>query len=367
MNTKKVVLCVIGTRPEAIKMAPVVMALRTTNWADVKILVTAQHREMLDQVLSLFDISADFDLNIMQDGQELPTLTSRLLLALDRTLTESTPDIVLAQGDTTTVMTTALACYYRKIPYAHIEAGLRTGNISSPFPEEMNRIVASHLSLIHFAPTETSRTNLLRENIPESAVHVTGNTVIDTLLMICEMNIKTGLELDRSKRLILMTSHRRENFGAPMQEAFSAIREMVETRSNIELVYPVHPNPNVKEIAHEKLGNHNRIRLVQPMAYAQFVQLMKQSYFIISDSGGIQEEAPALGKPVLVLREETERPEAIETGMVKLVGTNRDRILMETDKLFDDDIYKSVTRSVSPYGDGKAAERIVTILAQWAH
>jgi len=364
----KKVLCVIGTRPEAIKMAPVVLALQNTNWADVKVLATAQHREMLDQVLSLFDIIPDFDLDIMAENQGLVDLTSRLLPALDKTLEASSPDIVLAQGDTTTVMTTALACFYRRIPYAHVEAGLRTGNIGNPFPEEMNRVVASHLSTIHFAPTESSKSNLLQENIPETAIHVTGNTVIDALLMTAEKDIELDIVLDRSKRLVLMTSHRRENFGSPMQEAFGAVRELVERNSDIEVVYPVHPNPNVKELAYGILGDHQRIKLIDPLDYAPFVQMMKQAFLIISDSGGVQEEAPALGKPVLVLRDKTERPEAVEAGVVKLVGTNRERILLETEKLLhDDNAYKSMARGVSPYGDGRAAERISSILKQWAY
>jgi UDP-N-acetylglucosamine 2-epimerase (non-hydrolysing) len=359
----KCILCVVGTRPEAIKMAPVILALQKEKWADVKVLATAQHREMLDQVLSIFGIVQDYDLDIMQANQGLTELTARLLIALDKVLEKASPDIVLAQGDTTTVMTTSLACFYRQISFGHVEAGLRTGDIYNPFPEEMNRIVAGHLSALHFAPTKSSRDNLVRENIPEDKIYVTGNTVIDALLETARKDIDIGVDLDASKKLILLTSHRRENFGMPMRDAFSAILELVERNDTIELLYPVHPNPNVIKPAHEILGSHSRIHLVEPLRYAQFVQAMKQAYLIISDSGGVQEEAPALGKPVLVLREETERPEAVEAGVVRLVGTNKALIILEAERLLSDKgYYKSMALGISPYGDGKAAERIVSIL-----
>lgn len=365
MNKKKV-LCVVGTRPEAIKMAPVILGLKATLWADVKVLATAQHREILDQVLSVFEIAPDYDLDIMQSGQNLTDLTARLLVALDRVLEEASPDIVLAQGDTTTVMATSLACFYRKIPLGHVEAGLRTGDIYNPYPEEMNRIVAGRLSALHFAPTESSRKNLLMENIPQTSVHVTGNTVIDALLMTAEKEIDIGIDLDDSKRLILMTSHRRENFGAPMRESFEAIRYIVENNEDVELLYPVHPNPNVLAAVDDTLAGHPRIKLVKPMEYAVFVQAMKRAYLIISDSGGVQEEAPALGKPVLVLRNETERPEAVDAGVVKLVGTDKNRIILEAEKLLNDpEQYRAMAKGVSPYGDGKASERIVRILHKW--
>lgn len=367
MSTKKI-LCVVGTRPEAIKMAPVILELRKQEWTEVHVLATAQHREMLDQVLSIFDIKPDYDLDIMQAGQNLTDLTARLLTAMDKVLEEASPDIVLAQGDTTTVMVTSLACFYRKIPMGHVEAGLRTGDISNPYPEEMNRVVAGRLSAIHFAPTESSRNNLLRENIPEPTVHVTGNTVIDALLMTAEKNIDIGVDLDESRKLILMTSHRRENFGEPMRESFGAIRSLVENNDDVELLYPVHPNPNVLEAVDDILSGHPRIKLIKPMEYATFVQAMKRAYLIISDSGGVQEEAPALGKPVLVLRNETERPEAVDSGVVKLVGTDRERIISEAEKLLHNpDEYKKMAKGVSPYGDGKAAVRIVDILYGWFH
>ena len=268
----KRVLCVVGTRPEAIKMAPVILALQRCKWAEVKVLATAQHRDMLDQVLSIFDIVPDYDLDIMQANQGLMELTSRLLPALDKILDQASPDIVLAQGDTTTVMTTALACFYRRIPFGHVEAGLRTGDLGNPFPEEMNRVVAGRLTARHFAPTESARENLLRENIPEEHIYVTGNTVIDALLETARKDFDLGVDLDAAKKLILVTSHRRENFGAPMREAFAALLELVQRNDEVELLYPVHPNPNVVRPAHEILGGHPRIHLVEPLDFGQFVQ-----------------------------------------------------------------------------------------------
>lgn len=363
---KKRVLCVVGTRPEAIKMAPVILALQKQEWADVKVLATAQHRQMSDQVLSIFGIVPDYDLDIMQSNQGLTELTAKLLVALGEVMEKAVPDIVLGQGDTTTVMTTAMVCFYHQIAFGHVEAGLRTGDIYNPFPEEMNRVVAGHLSTLYFAPTKSARENLLRENIPDDNIHVTGNTVIDALLETARKDFDIGINLDAAKQLILLTSHRRENFGAPMRDSFTAILELVDRNDTIELLYPVHPNPNVIKPAHEILGEHSRIHLVEPLGYAQFVQAMKQAYLIISDSGGVQEEAPALGKPVLVLREETERPEAVEAGVVRLVGTNKSLILSEAEKLLTDkEYYQSMARGVSPYGDGKAAERIVSIIEKW--
>lgn len=365
MKNKRV-LCVVGTRPEAIKMAPVILALQKQEWADVQVLATAQHRQMLDQVLSVFGIVPDYDLDIMQSNQGLTELTARLLVALDKVLAEAAPDIVLAQGDTTTVMTTALACFYRQIAFGHVEAGLRTGNIYNPFPEEMNRVVAGHLAAMHFAPTTSAKENLLRENISADCVYVTGNTVIDALLETARQDFAIGIDLDAAKRLILLTAHRRENFGAPMRDAFTAMLELIERNDTVELLYPVHPNPNVTRPAYEIMGGHSRIHLVEPLGYAQFVQAMKQAYLIISDSGGVQEEAPALGKPVLVLREETERPEAVAAGVVRLVGTNQALIISEAEKLLaDKEYYRSMARGVSPYGDGKAAARIVSIIKMW--
>lgn len=363
LNMIKKILCVVGTRPEAIKMAPVILALKKEPWADVRVLATAQHRHMLDQVLNFFDIEPDIDLNIMRPNQALTTLTARLLLELDDVLQAEKPDMVLAQGDTTTVMTVALACFYHRIPFGHVEAGLRTWDMQNPFPEEANRVIAGRLARWHFAPTEGSRQNLLREGVAESEIVVTGNTVIDALLMTASKELELGVPLDSAKRLILVTSHRRENFGEPFRNICRALRTLAERNTDIQILYAVHPNPNVKDVAHEMLGGCSNIILCEPLDYAPFIAAMKKSYLIISDSGGVQEEAPALGKPVLVLRDETERPEAVEMGVVKLVGPNYDRIVNETQRLLDDEsAYREMARGISPYGDGRGAERIVKTL-----
>ncbi len=346
-------------------MAPVIQRLSQEPWADVKVLATAQHRQMLDQVLKLFEIIPDRDLNVMQPNQTLSSLTSKLLSELDMVFTEERPDAVLAQGDTTTVMSVALSCFYHRIPFGHVEAGLRTGDIWNPYPEEMNRVVASRLAKWHFAPTNSSRQNLLREGIPDEAVYVTGNTVIDALLDVVKRIDMTTPGLDTNKRLILVTSHRRENFGDPFKEICRAIVHLVEKNPDVEVLYPVHPNPNVKIMAHQLLGGNPRIHLCEPLDYAPFVAAMKRAFFILSDSGGVQEEAPALAKPVLVLRSETERPEAVEEGVVKLVGTNFNAIVDEAQRLLDDPTYYAqFARGVSPYGDGLASERITQILKQ---
>jgi UDP-N-acetylglucosamine 2-epimerase (non-hydrolysing) len=357
------ILCVVGTRPEAIKMAPVILALKQQPWAQVRVLATAQHRQMLDQVLNFFDIQPDIDLNIMRPNQALTALTARLLLELDEVLLAEKPDVVLAQGDTTTVMTVALACFYHRIPFGHVEAGLRTWDMQNPFPEEANRVIAGRLARWHFAPTESSRQNLLREGVSDADITVTGNTVIDALLMTASKELEVGMALDASKRLVLVTSHRRENFGEPFRNICRALRTLAERNSDIQILYPVHPNPNVKDVAHEMLGNCGNVILCEPLDYAPFVAAMKKAYLIISDSGGVQEEAPALGKPVLVLRDETERPEAVEMGVVKLVGPNYERIVEEAQMLLDDaTAYSAMARGVSPYGDGKGAERVVAVL-----
>lgn len=364
MKTQKI-LCVVGTRPEAIKMAPVILALRAENWADVRVLATAQHRQMLDQVMSFFDIAPDIDLNIMRPNQALTTLTARLLLELDDVLLQEKPDVVLAQGDTTTVMAVSLACFYHCIPFGHVEAGLRTWDMQNPFPEEANRVIAGRLARWHFAPTESSRQNLLREGISNADIVVTGNTVIDALLTTASKNLELGIALDDAKRLVLVTSHRRENFGEPFRNICRALRTLAETNADIQILYPVHPNPNVKDVAHEMLGGCDSVILCEPLDYAAFVAAMKRAYLIISDSGGVQEEAPALGKPVLVLRDETERPEAVDLGVVKLVGPNYGRIVKETQLLLDDRAaYQAMARGISPYGDGKGAQRIVAVLKE---
>ncbi len=365
MKTKRC-LCVVGTRPEAIKMAPVILALKNEPWANVRVLATAQHRHMLDQVMSFFDIEPDIDLNIMRPNQALTTLTARLLLELDNVLKTERPDVVLAQGDTTTVMAVALACFYHRIPFGHVEAGLRTWNMQNPFPEEANRVIAGRLARWHFAPTENARQNLLREGVSDADIIVTGNTVIDALLMTASKELDIGIELDDAKRLILVTSHRRENFGEPFRNICRALNTLAERNSDIQILYPVHPNPNVKDVAHEMLGGSDNIILCGPLDYAPFIAAMKRAYLIISDSGGVQEEAPALSKPVLVLRDETERPEAVEMGVVKLVGPDYKRIIKETQLLLDDGVaYQTMARGVSPYGDGKGAGRIVSALREY--
>ncbi len=348
-------------------MAPVVMALRREPWAKVRVLATAQHRDLLDDILRVFDIRPDLDLNIMRPDQSLAELSGRLLPALDRVLAEESPDLVLAQGDTSSVFLTALACFYRTIPLGHVEAGLRTGKRYYPFPEEMNRVLAGRLATFHFAPTQTARANLLREGIEEGSIHVTGNTVIDALFYTLERNRAGGkkgeAEIPAGRRLALLTAHRRENFGPPFREVCQGARDLVEAIPDLELIYPVHPNPNVVGVANEILGGRPRIKLIEPVDYVRFVALMDRAEIILTDSGGIQEEAPALGKPVLVFRNETERPEAVEAGVVKLVGPNRERILAEGKRLLTDPVYyRSMAKGISPYGDGHAAERITVIL-----
>lgn len=359
----KTILCVVGTRPEAIKMAPVILALKKETWTNVRVLATAQHREMLDQMLGLFDITPDVDLNLMRKNQTLPELTARLMTMLDQALSGETPDAVLAQGDTTTVMVAALAAFYRCIPFGHIEAGLRSGDMAYPFPEEMNRVLTGRLARWHFAPTESARTNLLAEGVSEERIFVTGNTVIDALLDVSKRCDGLAPKILPGHRLVLVTAHRRENFGEPFLEICRAIKYLADTRSDVEFLYPVHPNPNVRDVAIKTLGHHPRIQLCDPLEYVPFVAAMKAAYFILSDSGGVQEEAPALGKPVLVLRQQTERPEAVREGVVKLVGPNCDAIVHESVRLLDDKtVYYSMARGISPYGDGNASTRIASIL-----
>ena len=358
---KRKILCVVGTRPEAIKMAPVILALKKEDFAIVRVLATAQHREILDQALNIFGIKIDIDLNVMSKNQSLASLTSKLLVDIDKVLMNEKPNVILVQGDTTTVMTAALLGFYHKIPVGHIEAGLRTYDLSNPFPEEANRIIVSKLAKWHFAPTVSSKNNLLSEKIEEKNIFVTGNTVIDSLLFISSLN--DSVNLNESKKTILVTAHRRENFGKPFLNICKAIRYLADKNLDIEFIYPVHPNPNVYEIAKVELGNHPRIILTAPLDYPEFVAAMNLSYFILTDSGGVQEEAPALGKPVLVMRYETERPEAVECGVVRLVGPNYENIIREVQRLLDDPLaYREMAKGISPYGDGRAAPRIVDIL-----
>jgi UDP-N-acetylglucosamine 2-epimerase (non-hydrolysing) len=359
------VLSVFGTRPEGIKMAPVVQELnKYPEFIQAKVAVTAQHREMLDQVLDLFGIVPDYDLNLMRHGQSLYDITSGALLGLKDILDREKPDLVLVHGDTTTTFVAALAAFYQQIKVGHVEAGLRTGNKYAPYPEEMNRKITGSLSDFHFAPTKTSKENLLRENVPEDSIVVTGNTVIDALFHTIKKTFTfSGYLADRvdwTKKIILVTCHRRENWGEPMKRIFRSIKEVKERRPGTEVIFPVHKNPLVRDLAHDILGGTPGIHLIEPLDYQPFAQLMAKSYLVLTDSGGMQEEAPSLGKPVLVLRDTTERPEAMEAGTVMLVGTNQEIILQETLRLIDDTrYYKNMANAVNPYGDGRAAERIV--------
>ena len=363
------VLTVFGTRPEAIKMAPLALQLAQDVRFTAKVCVTAQHREMLDQVLSLFELSPDYDLNIMKPGQDLTDVTTAILQGLKPILADFKPDIVLVHGDTATTFATTLAAYYQQIPVGHVEAGLRTGNIYSPWPEEANRKLTGALAALHFAPTAISKQNLLQEQVPESQVMVTGNTVIDALLEVVgkladnpSLAAQLGERfpfLDASKRLVLVTGHRRESFGGGFERICQALAQTAETFPDTQIVYPVHLNPNVQEPVNRLLSNHSNIHLIQPQDYLPFVYLMDKATIILTDSGGIQEEAPSLGKPVLVMRDTTERPEAVEAGTVRLVGTDVDTICRELHRLLTDDVaYKQMSRAHNPYGDGKACTRI---------
>lgn len=373
-NVTLKVLSVFGTRPEAIKMAPVVKALASSGEVDARVCVTGQHREMLDQVLSLFGITPDYDLAIMKRGQTLGDVTSAVLAGLDGVLADFSPDIVLVHGDTTTTLAASLGAYYRQIPVAHVEAGLRTGNIYSPWPEEINRRVAGVVAELHFAPTATSGANLRREGVAEERIHVTGNTVIDALhnvvaliegdpALAAELALKFGLA--PGKRVVLVTGHRRESFGDGFERICEALVRLSE-RPDIEIVYPVHLNPNVKGPVERLLGTRDTIRLVEPQDYLPFVYLMSRAELIITDSGGVQEEAPSLGKPVLVMRDTTERPEAVDAGTVKLVGTDVETIVEVASNLLDDpEAYQVMCRAHNPYGDGMAAGRILKTLLSW--
>lgn len=361
------VLSVFGTRPEAIKMAPVVKALAQAQTIDARVAVTAQHREMLDQVLQLFAIHPEYDLNIMKPGQSLTEITSAVLSGLKPVLEDFVPDLVLVHGDTTTTLATSLAAYYQRIPVGHVEAGLRTGNIYSPWPEEINRKVAGAITRLHFAPTERARANLLAENVADAHIHVTGNTVIDALLDVVEKlaidnatstEFDTKFGIDPKKRMVLVTGHRRESFGGGFERICTALSQLSK-RSDIQIIYPVHLNPNVKAPVEKHLGNAKNVSLITPQEYLPFVHLMRRADLILTDSGGVQEEAPSLGKPVLVMRDTTERPEAVDAGTVKLVGTDLGLIVSEVSRLLDDSAaYDAMARAHNPYGDGQAAGRI---------
>ncbi|ELQ6135106.1 UDP-N-acetylglucosamine 2-epimerase (non-hydrolyzing) [Cronobacter dublinensis] len=367
------VLTVFGTRPEAIKMAPLVHALAQDPAFDTRVCVTAQHREMLDQVLHLFSIVPDYDLNIMKPGQGLTEITCRILEGLKPILTEFRPDVVLVHGDTTTTIATSLAAFYQRIPVGHVEAGLRTGYLYSPWPEEANRTLTGHLAMYHFAPTELSRQNLLRENIPDARIFVTGNTVIDALITVrdrvmADEPLRLRLEtqypfLDGDKKMILVTGHRRESFGEGFEQICRALADIAAQNRDVQIVYPVHLNPNVTEPVNRILGHVENVVLIEPQEYLPFVWLMNHAWLILTDSGGIQEEAPSLGKPVLVMRETTERPEAVEAGTVRLVGTGTRRIVDEVTRLLHDDAaYQAMSHAHNPYGDGQACERILHAL-----
>ena len=359
-------MTVFGTRPEAIKMCPLVLEMRKyPEYIQPIVAVTAQHREMLDQVLDLFGIVPDYDLNIMTNGQTLYDVTTRALMGLKPVMEEAKPDMVLVHGDTTTTFAGALAAFYAQIPVGHVEAGLRTGNKYSPYPEEMNRKLTGAIADMHFAPTGTSKANLLKENVNPANILVTGNTVIDALQTTVHSDYHFADE-DFNKvfatghRLILMTTHRRENLGEPMRHVYRALKSVLETHENVEAIFPVHKNPKVREIVNQELGHLSRVHLIEPMDYEPFANLMAKVDIVLTDSGGIQEEAPALGKPVLVLRDTTERPEAVEAGTVKLVGTAYEDVLRETNRLLDDEEhYRSMAEAANPYGDGKACERII--------
>ncbi len=359
------ILCTIGTRPEAIKMAPVIRALRAAPWARCRVLFTAQHRDLVDQMLRFFEIEPDIDLDIMRPDQSLVELTSRMLPAVHDAIARERPDMVLAQGDTTTVLATALASFYQKVPFAHVEAGLRTGRLFAPFPEEANRVLAGHLSAMHFAPTTSARDNLLREGISGDSIVVTGNTVIDALLLAAARDVPIGVDLDPAMRTVLVTAHRRDSFGEPIRRIGRAVAELHDRFPDVEFLWPVHPNPSIKPAVERAVSDCPRVRLCEPLAYGPFVSAMKRATLILTDSGGVQEEAPALGKPVLVLREESERPEAIAAGVAKLVGHDPATIVAEAARLLQDPAaYRSMARGVSPYGDGRASERIASAVAR---
>ncbi len=362
------VMSIFGTRPEAIKMAPLVKELERRKEIESIVCVTAQHREMLDQVLNTFDIKPDYDLNIMKQGQSLADVTTRALVGLEEVIKEVKPDIVLVHGDTTTTFAGALAAFYNQVAIGHVEAGLRTYDKYSPYPEEMNRQMVDRLSDMYFAPTEISKDNLLKENIDESKIYITGNTAIDAMSTTVDENY-THPELDwinAGERMILLTAHRRENLGEPMRHIFRAIKRVVDEFSDVKVIYPIHMNPRVREVANEVFGDADRVKLIEPLEVFDFHNFQNKSYIILTDSGGIQEEAPSLGKPVLVLRDTTERPEGIKAGTLKLVGTDEDVIYEETKKLLlDKKEYEKMSKASNPYGDGHASERIADAIIEY--
>lgn len=375
----KKVLTVFGTRPEAIKMAPVALALQQQPGIDAQICITAQHREMLDQVMDIFQLQADYDLDLMKPGQDLFDITSRVLLGMRDVLREAKPDVVLVHGDTTTCFAAGLAAFYEGIALGHVEAGLRTGDLRAPFPEEANRSLVGRITDWHFAPTETARDNLLRENVAAEQIHITGNTVIDALLMVRDKTTamddshwqqQFGAALfqcitDASRQMVLITGHRRENFGQGFVDLCNAIKQLAQQHPDWDLVYPVHLNPNVQKPVKEILSGLDNVHLIEPQQYLPFVWLMNRAAIILTDSGGIQEEGPSLGKPVLVMRDVTERPEALAAGTVRLVGTDTATIVNNVEEVMgNEQVYRQMSQAINPYGDGHAAERIITLLAR---
>ncbi len=381
MNNNKKILIVFGTRPEAIKMAPLVKACQNEQNFETKVCVTAQHREMLDQVLDIFDIIPEYDLDLMKAGQDLYDVTSGVLLGMKNILSDFKPDVILVHGDTATTFAASLAAFYQQIKVGHVEAGLRTGNIYSPWPEEANRQLTTQITAYHFAPTQTSKENLLKENVKETDIAITGNTVIDALFLALD-KIKSDQNLEakiidtiqkqfpsnskfnvQNSKFILVTGHRRENFGQGFINICESLKTLAQDNPNIEIVYPVHLNPNVQKPVNEILSNTSNVHLIEPQQYEAFIYMMEKSYFIITDSGGVQEEAPSLGKPVLVMRDTTERPEALEAGTVKLVGTDPEKIINEAQKLLDDPtVYEAMSKASNPYGNGTACKQIVDYL-----
>lgn len=363
LKDKKRICCIVGTRPEIIKMFPIIQTLRQKSWADVIVLNTAQHKELIDPIYSLFNIKPDIDLDIMRPNQTIPELTSNLILSLSKNLLEIKPDIIIGQGDTTTVFTAALVSFYYKIPFAHVEAGLRTYERYHPFPEEINRTLTTCLASLHFAPTDKAKDNLLKENILESTIHVTGNTIVDAVFSLSNQNSPLPFTLNPSKRYILVTAHRRENLGEPLRNICEALIAIVKKNTNVEVIFPLHANPEIHKIVYPYLAKCDHIVICPPLVYDKFITMLKASYLILTDSGGIQEEAAILGKPTLVLRQTTERHEAIKLGVTRLVGTQPENIINTTQELLDNPaLYKKMCRHVALYGNGQAAKNITNII-----
>lgn len=365
------VMTIFGTRPEAIKMCPLVKKLEEYKEIESIVCLTAQHREMLDMVVKLFDVKPDYDLNVMQHGQTISDITIKVLKGLEEVLSKEKPDIVLVHGDTSTTFVGALAAFYQKIKVGHVEAGLRSGNIYSPYPEEMNRKLTSNLANINFAPTEGNYNNLIKAGVDKKDIFITGNTVIDALLSVVkedyvfENDLLNNIDY-KNKKVVVMTCHRRENWGKPMEDIFTGVKELCEENKEIEVVFPVHLNPKIKELANNILGGKDNIHLIEPLDYEPFANLLNKAYLILTDSGGIQEEAPSLGKPILVMRTETERPEAAEAGTVKVIGVTKENIKKEANLLLNNDNeYKKMANAVNPYGDGTAAQRTVEALLHY--